>query len=501
MLRILGGKKTLCNGLSRRDLLQVGSLGMFGFGLSDLFKLQATASASTDGSEIAASFGKAKRCILLYLFGSPSQLETFDPKPDAPAEIQGELKAIQTNLPGVQIGEGLPQIAKIMDRLTVVRSLSHNFPLHGVTYAVSGVPTVDATVEAAPRDPRLWPFIGSVVDYIEEQRAGGVVPPVPRNIAMPWLFYSKCNFRPIGGPYATFLGAQHDPIWTDFSAQGTTLSQKVDDRQVGDLYDPYQSIDPKAKIELSGAAQLQEGMTVGRFQSRRELLSQIDNISRKLDANESSHTYDRFRNRAYSLLTSAKVRQALDLERETLAMRERYGMTLFGQASLTARRLMEAGSKFVTVFWDAVGYNTGGWDTHVYHYPRLKTVLLPGFDQTFSALILDLESRGMLDDTLVLCLSEHGRAPKITETQGGGRDHWSRAYSAVLAGGGVPRGSVAGRTDKTASEVITTPFSPKDILATAFHLLGIDPHTMITDRMNRPVPISGTGQVRPELLA
>jgi uncharacterized protein (DUF1501 family) len=176
-------------------------------------------------------------------------------------------------------------------------------------------------------------------------------------------------------------------------------------------------------------------------------------------------------------------------------------MTLFGQSLLAARRLVEAGGKIVSVFWDAYGDATAGWDTHFHHYPRLKQFLLPGFDQSFSALILDLEARGLLGETLVLCLTEHGRTPKITKTPGGGREHWSRVYSAALAGGGAAGGKVVGRSDAVGGEVADTPVSPKDILATAFHLLGIDPHTTVPDRLERPVPVAGDGVVREEFLA
>jgi uncharacterized protein (DUF1501 family) len=195
------------------------------------------------------------------------------------------------------------------------------------------------------------------------------------------------------------------------------------------------------------------------------------------------------------------VHRALDIGLEPLALRENYGMTLFGQAALAARRLVEAGCKFVTVFFDAFGLNAGGWDTHDNHFSRLKDFLLPVFDQTFSALVLDLESRGMLDETLVLCMSEHGRTPKLDpKAKGGGRDHWSRAYSQVYAGGGMGKGNLVGRTDSIAGDVVEKPMSPKDILATTFHLLGIDPTTTLPDRLNKPMPVAGEGVLREELL-
>jgi uncharacterized protein (DUF1501 family) len=205
---------------------------------------------------------------------------------------------------------------------------------------------------------------------------------------------------------------------------------------------------------------------------------------------------------AYTLLSSGRMQQALDIGRESARLRERYGWTLFGQACLAARRLVEAGCKFVTVFWDGFGqFASCAWDTHAYHFQRLKEYLLPGFDLAYSALLEDLELRGLLDETLVLWMSEHGRTPRIdSRATGAGRHHWSRAYSAALAGGGVARGRVVGSTDRFGGDVRETPVSPKDVLATTFHLLGIDPHTTVTDAQARPYPIAGDGAVRQELL-
>jgi uncharacterized protein (DUF1501 family) len=206
---------------------------------------------------------------------------------------------------------------------------------------------------------------------------------------------------------------------------------------------------------------------------------------------------------AFNLIGSEQVRNALDLDREARPLRETYGMTVFGQAALAARRLVEAGTRFVTVFWDEFGLAGSGWDTHWEHYPRMKDELLPGLDMALAGLIGDLDARGMLDETLVLLLSEHGRTPKLSSGRGGGRDHWSRAYSILMAGGGVARGKVVGKTDKIAGDVVERPVSPKDVLATAYHLLGIDIHgALLTDRTGRPMPILPEGsKVIPEVLA
>lgn len=493
MLPILGSPKTLCNGLTRRDLLHVGGLGLFGLGLSDLFRLQASAPTAK-----ATRFGQAKSCILIHLFGAHPQHETFDPKPGAPVEIQGEMKAIPTSVPGVQIGEGLPRVAQVVDRLTLVRSLTHGLPFHGVHYALSGIPTISPTVEADPTDRKLWPFLGSVVDYLDE-RGSNKAPPLPRNIGLPFKLYAKANFRLLGGPYAGFLGSRYDPVWTEFAAPGTRAVPNLKGK--ADVFDPYGGIRPTDRFDLGGSETLIKSLTPQRIGLRRSLLAQFDRARAWMDEEDNVRSFSRHQEQAYSLLSSPRLGKALDVEREPLTMRERYGMTLFGQSLLAARRLIEAGGRIVTVFWDAYGDAAAGWDTHFYHYPRLKELLLPGFDQAFAALILDLESRGLLDETLMVVVSEHGRTPKITKTPGGGREHWSAAYCGLMAGGGVARGKVVGRTDAVAGQVADTPVSPKDILATAFHLLGIDPHTTVPDRENRPVPIAGDGVLRTELLS
>jgi uncharacterized protein (DUF1501 family) len=203
---------------------------------------------------------------------------------------------------------------------------------------------------------------------------------------------------------------------------------------------------------------------------------------------------------AFSLISSEKVRTALDIQKEPRAVRESYGMTLFGQAALAARRLVEAGTRLVTVVWDEYGLAGSAWDTHWDHYPKMKEELLPGLDKAFAGLVLDLEARGMLDETLVLCMSEHGRTPKLNKSPGGGRDHWSQCYTQWFAGGGVARGQVVGKSDKWASMPVERPVSPKDILATVYHLMGIDPHTTLVDRIGRPLPLV-EGQVVEEMLA
>lgn len=498
MLRLNGPPQTLCDGLTRRDLLHLGALAPFGIGMADLFRAEAAESRSTP-----RHFGRAKSCILLFPYGSPPQHETFDPKPDAPAEIQGELGAIATNVSGLRICEALPRLARMMDKLTVVRSVTHPYPLHGVAYAVSGIPTYTPALETVPRDPRHWPFIGSVVDYLAARRSADVAPEVPRNIGLPWLLNSRTDLNVSAGPYAAFLGQAYDPVWTSFDGVGTRIAPKYGESQSREFLDPFAACRADGTFRLPGAGERIAEVPNERLDGRRDLLSQFDAARRRLDRQASEATFDQYHQRAFSLVTSGKLRHALDVRNESMALRERYGMHLFGQSCLAARRLVEAGCKFITVFWDGFGQFSGcAWDTHANHYPRLKEYLLPGLDSALPALLEDLHDRGMLDDTLVLWLSEHGRTPQIdSRPRGAGRHHWSRAYSVALAGGGVAGGRVVGSTDRLGGEVRDTPVSPKDLLATALHLLGIDPETHVLDRQARPVPVVGDGKVRGEVLA
>ena len=494
MLRVLGNRKRFCDGLTRRDLLHVGVLAPLGINLANWSRAAGHSTPAADG------FGSAKRCILLYLWGSPSQLDTFDPKPAAPAEVRGALGSIPTSIPGFRVGEVLPRIAANLHRITVVRSLGHQSPIHGTAFALSGVPVTDLQLEGSVRDPRHWPFIGSVVDYLAS-KADPTPPAVPRNYWLPFPFGSKRGpSRP--GPYGGFLGAAHNPVWAQFSAKGTrevVRDSGAPGSPTPTVADPYLGIRPTDRFET--AATPDDTLTLDRLAARGSLLEQFDAARRSLDAaSPAEAVFDRHRALARTVLTSGKLRTALDVQAEPARLRDRYGMTLFGQSCLAARRMLEAGGKFVTVCWDEYGLVNTGWDTHIYQTPRLKDELGPALDAAFTALLDDLEARGMLADTAVVVLSEHGRTPRVQNVSGGGRDHWARAYSAAFAGAGFAKGRVVGRTDKIGGDVIEVPFSPKDVVATLCHVLGIDPAGEIPDRLGRPYPAGGPGRVRPEVL-
>lgn len=498
MLRVLGSTKRLCAGISRRDVLNIGAVGAGALSLPHLFAREAAA------AESAPVPPRAKRILLVYLAGAASQLETFDPKPEAPAETRGAHGSIQTVLPGIRIDEHLPKIAQIMDRLTLIRSMSHPNNNHSNVFTLTGHAAADFTSETRPFDPGHHPFFGSVLDYLADQESPKAAPPpVPRNLALPYQFSAFNPQFHRSGPYGGFLGHGYNPVFTEYRGEATRSAVRKGVFGVGDfeIADPYLGVKPDLELRVSKAAQLRPELTIDRLNRRRSLLDQLESQVAVLDRSRASESLDRHQQMAWSLLGSRQIREALDLTREPIQRRERYGMNLFGQAMLAGRRLLEAGGRVVSVFWDEYKVVNTAWDTHFNCYTRLQNELLPGLDSAFSALILDLEERGMLKDTLVMCLTEHGRTPKVVERNGTvGRDHWSEAYCSVLAGAGFEPGRVYGSTDREAAYVLQDPVSPLDILATMYHLVGIDPHATIPDRQGRPVPLVAEGRILTELL-
>jgi len=475
MLRVLGSRQHL----SRREALVVGVAG--GLSLPALLASQVSRGAKRPPDPLTpagpAHFGKAKACILIHLYGSPPQHETFDPKPDAPEDVRGELRPIATSVPGLRIGELLPKTAAQMHRVSLIRSMTHPYPIHGVAYALTGAPKIDVPMELNPKDGRHWPYIGSVLDAVEPSGRREV----PLHAALPWKFSSRSEPFRRAGPYGGFLGAGYDPVWAEFHGTPTAA-------------DPFDGVahDTRFQATPPGGAPI----SLDRLDKRRTLLDQMEAARRGIDAGG----YDRQRGMAMELMTSSRLVQSLDTRREPSRLRERYGMTLFGQSVLTARRMIESGVRLVTVFWDEFKDANSAWDTHVKQTPRLKT-LCPGFDAAFTALLDDLRERGLLDTTLVVVTTEHGRTPKVTKTPGGGREHWSGAYSTLLAGGGIKAGHVHGATDREAGFPKEHPTSPKDVLATMYHLLGVPPETHLNDREGRPMPLLPEGKVLTPILA
>jgi len=488
MFRILGSHKTLCDGISRRDLLQAGAAGLLGLGLPDLLQ------SAPRATKAPRSFGRAKNVILLFLYGGVSQLDTFDPKPDAPEDIRGPLRSIPTRLPGVRVCEHLPRLAGLMDRVTLIRSMSHKYPIHGVAYAVTGTGQTDIPMELNRKDGRHWPYFGCVLDRLDDlDRPRSAPPAVPRTVHLPWEQSTRSAPHQRGGMFAGFLGPRYNPLVLEFNGRANR-------RDTYRPNDPYGGIEASARFRIA-ATERPADLTVDRLDGRRSLLEQLD-ARRRLADTQAGEALDHFRQQAFSVCASPKVRDAIDLGRETAAVRRRYGHHLFGQSALCARRLIEAGTRVVSVFWDEFGLSCGAWDTHEKQAPRFKNELCPGFDQTFAALLGDLEQRGLLDETLVLCLTEHGRTPKA-ERRGDstdGRGHWSECYSVLMAGAGVAQGKVIGVSDKIAGWPRERPVSPKDVLRTVYHLLGVDAERMLVDRLGRPLPLVAGGEVVREAL-
>jgi hypothetical protein len=499
MLRALGSPRRLCDGLTRRDWLHIGGCGVAGLTLEQLLAKQPVAAAESTSK----SFGAAKNCIVLFLYGSPSQLETFDTKPNAPVEIRGDFGTIPSSLPGLDVCELLPKMAQVMDRTTVVRSVTHPHPIHGVAYAMTGVAQIDVGMELNPRDERHHPYFSSCVQYLDERSGRSLPAGALPNVALPFPFSSKRSDQPFrAGPYPSFLGGGYTPVWTEFVGAGTTVLRK--ERENGKFWfegpEPYLGCTGDSHFRLAAMDRYRD-VTLDRLDRRRSLLTQFDDVRRDLDRTSSGSALTQQQAQAWSVLASPQVHAALDVRQESAETRERYGQTLFGQSCLAARRLVEAGTRVVSVFWDEYGLAGDAWDTHFDHFRRMKEQLCPPFDVAMHGLITDLEERGLLDETLVVLISEHGRTPKVSRAQGGGRDHWSRAYSVVFAGGGTPRGQVIGATDAIAGDVIERPVSPKSLLATMYHLLGIHPHQELPG-VSGPVPlVPEESQVIPELLA
>ncbi|MSR57677.1 MAG: DUF1501 domain-containing protein [Planctomycetaceae bacterium] len=501
MLRILGGPKRLCNGVTRRDLLAVGGLGLLGIGAPALVPSRAGGAQNSAHASANAlpGFGSAKNVILLYLFGGPSHIEMLDVKPHAPVEVRGKFESIASSLEGLSVCEHLPRLAQVMDRATVVRSLNHPWNFHGMQYATTGLAVGSIPVEERLVHPDRQPFIGSVVHYHDQEARGPKSHgSVPDNIMLPFPLSSRRSEPPYAKPFAAYLGTGYDPIWTEFRGTATRSTVQRSFGPPTEFANPYLAVNPDCRFLIVPEADLPSDLPLDRLDRRRSLLEQIEVTRRQLDRHSERTPLDQKRELAFSLLDSRAIREAFALEGEPDGVRDAYGPTLFGQATLQARRLVEAGCRFVTVVWDEFGQLNSGWDTHVDHYNRLANELLPGLDRAFSSLILDLEQRGLLDETLVVVMNEMGRTPRF---EGDGRGHWGRAYTNFFAGAGLKRGTVVGRTDAIGATVVDRPVSAKDILATIYHLVGINPDSTLDDRLGRPVPLVHDGQIVTEMLA
>ncbi len=440
---------------SRRDWLRLGGLGL---SLPGLLR----------AAENAPAKGSARSCVLFLLHGGPSQLDTWDMKPDAPDDIRGEFKPAATSVPGIRICEHLPGLAARAHRFSIVRSMTHTAINHNTaTYTVTtGHPPLRDLIAFTPTE-NDFPHLGAQVAFGKPTRRN-----VPSAVSLP---------DPVtDGPYTTpgqnggFLGAGPAPF-----------------RVLGDPNDP--------DFRIDGLADEPE-----RLADRAALLKRLELVPGTPALPPSAEGFERHRQRALALLTSDETRRAFDIGREPGRVRERYGRHKYGQSLLLARRLVEAGVRLVTVYWGGKVNNPNPhWDTHFNNNRRLKEELLPPFDQCFSAFLDDLHARGLLETTLVLAMGEFGRTPRFGQFTGNGvdatgRDHWAACYSILVAGGKAPGGRVLGKSDRFAAYPAADPYAPEDVQATVLHTLGVDPEIQVRDGFGRDVPLS-TGKVRTEL--
>jgi hypothetical protein len=432
--------------LHRRCFLQLGGLGLSALALPTLLR-------ADDEAPPRVRKGTARSVILLFQFGGPSHLDSFDPKPAAPAEVRGEFRAIRTSVPAIQISEHLLRLARLADRYALLRSVHHKSSSHnpGAYYSLTGrEPLRDVvTLNAAATD---FPHPGSVVHYLDREKST-----VPPSVALPTMIADGPFRTP--GEFAGFLGKKYDPLWV--------------------LRDPN---DPDFNVaELT----LPPGVGADRLDDRRSLQQDLDALSGRAERTAEAQGLDDFRARAADLVTSPATRRAFDLSREPDRLRDRYGRTTYGQSCLLARRLVEAGVRFVTVYYSR---GIGGWDTHKDNFATLKTSRLPQTDQAVSALLEDLHDRRLLGETLVYWTGDFGRTPKVNKDAG--RDHWPPCQTVLMAGGGVQGGQIVGASDASGAYPASDPLRPDDVTATVYHALGLDPETVVHDQLKRPMPIS-----------
>ncbi len=440
---------------TRRTVLQAGVSGLAG--------LTGTANADALATSVQQR-AHAKACIFLFMWGGPSQLDTLDMKPNAPVEIRGEFKPVSTVVPGVQICEHFQQLSQRTDQVAIIRSLGHNDPAHlsSAHATLTGHFARVRPSDAEPPNEADTPHIGSVISHLRNSGRlnglAGTESSLPGFVTMPWKAYHPA--APGGqapGQHGGWLGRTVDP----FLLTG----------------------DPNAEDWSVPALKLTDGTSTGRLIARQDLLSSIERQQRGITESAVGRTMTSHQSTAVDFLTSPRVRQAFDLNHESAETRERYGRNIHGQCVLLARRLVEHGVPLVSINWHNDGQNF--WDTHGNNFNRLKNDLIPPADRALSALLDDLEERGLLKDTLIAWVGEFGRRPAITAGNAG-REHWPNCYSGLLAGGGIRGGSVFGASDSQAAYPADSPVSPQDYSATILHALGIPQDTVLHDRQQRP---------------
>ena len=441
--------KPFCNGLTRRDFIQLGAAGAFGLGLNLPTILQAQERAGQRGQPT-----REMSLIFLYLHGGLSTIDTFDMKPDAPQEFRGEFRQIQTNVNGIQVCEHMPRLARQMDKFSLIRSFRHNNSDHGPAdhYILTGYfPQAGFNSSVSPNNQR--PAHGSIITRKLGPRGG-----VPAYVCLP-------KMHPSCGP--AYLGSTCAPFVIDADPNAPNFT-------VPDIVPP-------------------PALATSRLESRRELLRQLDRYQQSAErqANQHVRTVSDFQHEAFNLMVSPEARRAFDLQAETPRLRDEYGRHTLGQSCLMARRLVEAGVRCVTI-------DHSNWDTHDNNFLTLRRELLPALDSGLSTLFRDLADRGRLQNTLVVVTGEFGRTPRINNNAG--RDHWGPAFTVVVGGGGIQGGRVVGASDRRAERPATDPHGPENLAATIYQLLGIDVTEEFYTPEGRPVPIVNNGRAIRELL-
>ena len=469
MLSIPGQGVRCCEGLSRREWLRVGGLGSVGLSLPLLSAGRDLAAADRGATAgLRPSFGRAKSCIVLFLFGAPAHQDLWDLKPAAPLEVRGEFRPIPSRVPDLFVGEHLPELAQRAHRFGLIRSVTHPDNTHTVAmhYMLSGVRHARPATnpQNAPDD---FPCFGAMLNYVaarsgrgrlaasSERSAGSLPAAVSLNAPANQV---SANNHIFPGFFAGFLGNGYDPLFVSQNANRPDFQ-------------------PLPAVE-----------NVERLAARRQLLATVERQPASIDGNAQVREFELDYSRAFDVLTSAAIRGAFTLADESPSLRSNYGSTPFGQGCLLARRLVERGASLVTVNWER---DDAYWDTHKNNFKLLKSTLCPNFDRGLAALLDDLTQRGLLDETLIVCLGEFGRTPQINAAAG--RDHWAPCNTVLLAGAGVPGGAVYGSSDRLAAYPASNPVTPQDLAATIYHLLGIDRHLTIRDAQGRPYALS-TGE-------
>lgn len=458
MFRFLSSGMTLCDGVTRRDWLHVGALGTLGLSVPMLSGARRAQAAETSRDP---SSGKARACILVNLTGGPPQHETWDPKPAAPVEIRGVYQPIASSLPGLDVCELMPQVAQLAHKHSVLRAVSTGDNAHSSSgyQMLTGQPHIPMNVESSrPGAPNNWPCVAAAVKWLRRRQAG-----MPASIVIPEHIWNDGNF-PWPGQDGGFLGRTADPWLIHCDPASPSFKPP----------------------ELAFPAEIPPL----RFDRRQRLLEQVNAHLREVERTQSVARYQSDELQALDLLQSERSRRAFEISAEPASVRERYGSSRFAQSLLLARRLVEAGVTLVQINWTRIPGqpNQGGWDTHEKHNSTIKDVLMPIMDRAYSALIEDLDQRGLLDQTLVVWMGEFGRTPRFNPN--GGRDHWGSVFSIAMAGGGIREGVVHGESDRDAAQPVSGRVSAADITATIFHLLGHSPETEIQDTLGRPLPLS-----------